>query len=262
MEQSAIYQQIQVDWNASNPTGAQWWRNGANVRVARTRIPTYMCPSDSLEDVFLNPNAHIALGVYTESTYYTIYSLVSDVGGDGIGLTNYFGMNGVKGLGFVNSGGVAAPITGRGLRLDKYKPPFASSVQLFGSDKVVYSATLDAITASDGTSNTLFFGESLNSDYGQPRDYGFTWMGGAMNPAYWVIPSAAGDLFWGDWSSNHAGVVNFAFGDGSVRTLRQTGRDAVNGIPNNPLTTPERAFWALSGYGDGDSTPTDSILNY
>ena len=32
--------------------------------------------------------------------------------------------------------------------------------------------SLDAVATADGTSNTLMFGESLNSSYGTPRDVG------------------------------------------------------------------------------------------
>jgi hypothetical protein len=55
-------------------------------------------------------------------------------------------------------------------------------------------------------------------------------------------------------------VVNFAFGDGSIRPVRPTGRD-TGSIPHDPLTTTERAFWAISGYGDGDNTKSDGITN-
>ena len=56
-----------------------------------------------------------------------------------------------------------------------------------------------------------------------------------------------------------ASVVNFVVGDGSVRGVRPTGRNGAN--PNNPLTLPERAFWAASGYMDGDNTRADGINN-
>jgi len=121
---------------------------------------------------------------------------------------------------------------------------------------------MDALTAADGASNTLMFGESLNSSYGQPRDVGFTWAGAGYLTAYYVIPSDRADVIWGDWSSNHSGlIVNFAFGDGSVRPVRPTGRDAATGWPHDPLLPPERAFWAISGFADGDATRADGITN-
>src|SRR5438046_245868 len=59
IEQSAVYSQIQgISWNPT-PTGDGWWRFGPTIAAARTRIKTYQCPSDNLEEVFLNPNAYI-----------------------------------------------------------------------------------------------------------------------------------------------------------------------------------------------------------
>src|SRR3954468_19881746 len=59
LEQDAVYRIFQVDWSASPPTGNPWWTVGENVRASRARIKTFLCPSDSLEEVMDNPDALI-----------------------------------------------------------------------------------------------------------------------------------------------------------------------------------------------------------
>jgi len=256
VEQSAVFQLIQVNWSPT-PTGAQWWTVGQNVTAARARVPYYTCPSDSLEDALSNISGFIVAGIWTDNIGLNIVGFSPpQLGAAGVGLTNYFGVNGALGSGTdpANGGG----LTARGLRLDQYRGLFEQPVN---NTRTPYLVSLDALTAADGSSNTLMFGESLNSSYGQPRDVAFMWMATGFLPGYWVIPSAADDLYWGDWSSNHASVVNFAFGDGSVKPLQRTGRNAATANPNNPLTTPERAFWAICGYRDGDITRAEGITN-
>ena len=109
-------------------------------------------------------------------------------------------------------------------------------------------------------------GESLGSSYGDPRDVGFPWISSGSRASYFCLPDSVPNVGWWDWSSKHTGmVVNFAMGDGSVRALRPTGRDLASPFggrfPHDPLTTPERAFWAISGYTDGDTTQADGITN-
>jgi prepilin-type processing-associated H-X9-DG protein len=74
---------------------------------------------------------------------------------------------------------------------------------------------LDAI--SDGTSNTLLFGEGLGG-LAKGRDLVWSWMGvGAVGTKYGLQPPGG----WNGFSSLHAGgIVQFAFADGSVRPLR------------------------------------------
>src|SRR5439155_25028668 len=120
----------------------------------------------------------------------------------------------------------------------------------------------ETLAGADGAGNTLMIGELIGSSYGYPRNVGFTWLGSGSLPTFSGIPGSPQDVHWWDWSSKHTGMmVNFVMGDGSVRALRPTVPAAPDpdgpqwaGYPHDPLTPDEQAFWAMSGYADGDTT--------
>ncbi len=249
LEQDALFRSLVLNTSTSPVSGQPWWSNGVNVSAARNRIPMFTCPSDNLEDINTNPGAFIVYTMYTTSSAFTILgNYLSTLGTGGFGYTSYIGNMGLFGT-----------VDGsfQGYNIKAYKGPFLGVTK---TEKNLL--TLDAMTAADGTSNTFLIGEFSNSSFGSQPDVGFTWISVGMNPAYWVIPTSKQELYWGDWWSNHTGgVVNFVMGDGSVRGVRPTGRNAATGNPNNPLTLPEKAFWAASGYMDGDNTKADGINN-
>jgi prepilin-type processing-associated H-X9-DG protein len=87
--------------------------------------------------------------------------------------------------------------------------------------------TLGQVSAADGTANTLFFGETSTLAGQLPTAQG----GSAENPTRahaWMgnggLPQAYGfaNAGWHAFGSMHSGVINFAYGDGSVRGLRKT----------------------------------------
>ena len=126
--------------------------------------------------------------------------------------------------------------------------------------------SLQAIANADGASNTLMIGEytGITSPAFPEPDYFFAWMGSGSRPTYHCIPDSPQNVGWWDWTSKHSGMmVNFVMADGSVRAIRPTGGDLTSPeggrYPHNPLTQAERAFWAASGYADGDITKSDGI---
>jgi prepilin-type N-terminal cleavage/methylation domain-containing protein/prepilin-type processing-associated H-X9-DG protein len=263
VEQQAVYSQLQVNWDVRK-VGGPWWKTvPANVAAAQTRIPTYKCPSDDVEQVLLNPAANIAAFIYYASDglgsgipgnpeWHAGGASTSTFGSAGVGLTNYMGCGGVFGT---------LPGTWAGLQLNQYK-----GIMLPVTKTQTNILTFEAITGADGASNTLMVGESLGSSYGNARDYGFPWMSSGSRFTFACLPDSPQNVHLWDWSSRHSGmVVNFVMGDGSVRTIRPMGRDpsspSGDSFPHNPLTTAERAFWASSGYADGDATQADGITN-
>jgi prepilin-type N-terminal cleavage/methylation domain-containing protein len=119
--------------------------------------------------------------------------------------------------------------------------------------------TMSAVTAADGLSNTLLIGEQ-SGIMGAPDASGnqsplFDWnfVGGGC---LWTIHGmAVGPLAqYRQFSSGHTGIVQFAFGDGSVRGLR----------PGDTKTTfsPDwYLFQQLAGWKDGETKDTSAILN-
>lgn len=78
---------------------------------------------------------------------------------------------------------------------------------------------------------------------------------------FYGLGRANGDIFTGaDWyrfSSRHVAGVQFAFGDGSVRTVRY-------GNTTNIDPTPGTDWWvlaAISGRADGYRVDTSSLLD-
>jgi Protein of unknown function (DUF1559) len=98
----------------------------------------------------------------------------------------------------------------------------------------------------DGSSNTLLFGETLagTSVPGTQRDFALTWLGAGCMPTDWELCVPAQ---WYNFSSRHIGIVQFTFGDGSVRPI------TTYGNYNNSMWGSPRwlMFLAVSGMNDG-----------
>jgi prepilin-type N-terminal cleavage/methylation domain-containing protein len=107
---------------------------------------------------------------------------------------------------------------------------------------------------TDGTSNTLFFGEMLGGQLtytdGTEAFVRFGWFGASPMPTVFVHPrlSTAGSLVYlhtrdnadSNFNSRHDGIVQFAMGDGAVRAL------SVN--------IDRYVYFSLSGRADGKVT--------
>ena len=76
---------------------------------------------------------------------------------------------------------------------------------------------------TDGTSNTLAFGETIGSVAipNSSSKFHHSWMGASGMPVAYGLPSGFTTANWYQFSSKHTGgIVQFSFGDGSVRGLR------------------------------------------
>jgi prepilin-type processing-associated H-X9-DG protein len=262
VEQDAIYRQLRINWSVKSVGGPAWYLNAGNIAAAQTRISIYMCPSDTVEDVFQNSSAYIAAA----EVYFTgsplpgsganwgIFSTPrSAYTPHGIGLTNYAGCGGVYGT---------LPGSWAGVQFAQYR-----GMMLAVTKTEMNVVTLEAVAGADGAVNTIMIGEWIGSSYGATRDVGHPCICSGSAPTFGGIPSDPKNVHWFDWSSKHTGMmVNFAMGDGSVRAVRPTVPDDPDpfgakwiGYPHIPLTQDERAFWAMSGYSDGDTTTFDGL---
>lgn len=191
----SIHRSIRVEWSIAAAT-RQWYTIEDNVRAAQHSIDVLVCPVD---DPYSNVGPTIrSLG---------FFPIPPDLAGLELGLvddarippvlgrTNYVGVSG-------KAGRVLLP------SVDRYEGVFSNRSNV----------SLQHVAASDGTSNVLAFGETLGGSYPGFRDHAFSWMGVGVTAGGWGIFDV-GDFR--SFSSKHSGMTNFAFCDGSVKSLRK-----------------------------------------
>jgi prepilin-type processing-associated H-X9-DG protein len=194
-----------------NPPGPQGTGYTSGLAVANTTIKSYLCPSDnSGQGNALGSGVIDAYGIYAHSsTNDHIYvDYVYDVPGFGheMGRTNYLGCSG----GYANvAGGDNDPYG-----FYKYAP--YTGIYYDNSKTKIADIT-------DGTSNTIAFLETVTGQGPNGfRAFEVAWLGaGCMPTAYGLAPDG-GDGDYHKASSKHPGVVNCAFGDGSVRPITKS----------------------------------------
>jgi prepilin-type N-terminal cleavage/methylation domain-containing protein/prepilin-type processing-associated H-X9-DG protein len=200
-----------------NGTGYPHW--------ADTHVPSFECPAD-------NPYGNVSaqtdwvIDAYfiqsSSGSFYLDYVYNYPGFGREMGASNYIGCAGYK-----------SGYTGD-----------ASSVKYKG----VYHADSQTkiVSIGDGTSNTIGFGEIASGKYYRNdgsvvANFRMTWMGAGSMPTVSGLqtrgtrPAGSFDPF--QFSSRHGAGINFAFCDGSVRTISRT-------VDNN-------AFQAAAGANDG-----------
>jgi prepilin-type N-terminal cleavage/methylation domain-containing protein/prepilin-type processing-associated H-X9-DG protein len=197
IEQDNLYKSMVIN---GNPTaqGPPWFTVPQNVAAAQVKIKTYLCPAD-------NPETS-SVGTYVLwCTFINKKGLLDYRGyfyrgafGAALGRTNYMPSMGYFGV-------TGAPV-------DQYEGVFQTQKQ----------AGVDQVSASDGTANTLLFGEALGDVETGARQYSLAWIGaGGMITGGGIDPAD-----WYTFGSKHTGVINFCFADGSVRGV-QKGADPI-----------------------------------
>ena len=208
-------------WQNFDPAGDMSF----NTRLAsQSRIPSFECPSDDTEPTLVFAS-HFHNDIFPRSIRDNFEFSVEH------GLTNYSPIGGV--LGSVTSNALST----ESRQWEGYNGIFTNrSKTTFGQ-------------ISDGSSNTLLFGE-IAGQSGGSKPTGYAWMGAInLSMFYWEFDRA--DLTSGQlnsmelnkYNSYHPGVVNFARGDGSVATVPQSA----------DLTT----MYQLSAMGDGNVVSFD-----
>ncbi len=152
------------------------------------------------------------------------------------------------GTGHVFSGAPGAVVLGRsnyvGMAGDwRYGPGYRGMFY--------YNAINKISTIIDGSSNTIAFGEfpAAPSPYSDgvlgPGFCGPSWTSTGAYSAFGVTPDAKG---WGVYGSHHTGIINFIWGDGSVRPLGNVAR----------FNDGDFGLWAaLCGVADGQVVSFD-----
>jgi hypothetical protein len=182
--------------------------------LAKERIATFLCPSDT-------PYAN------TSGTFVTLYAggLTLAVGQMTLPRGNYGRTNYLPSAGCF--GDSTDPFWGF------WKGPF------FNHSRVAIHKI------SDGTSNTVLFGEVLGGPRHQARTHSFSWMGsGPMVMAWGLIDPGEYFVF----NSNHpGGIIQFGFVDGSIRAFRTQARNNQT----NFFTNEWFMLMQTGGYADG-----------
>ena len=138
--------------------------------------------------------------------------------------------------------------------------------------------SIGQLTSSDGTAYTAGFAEGTGGSHKydatppppatQPMEFAASWMGFASLPTAGGMAQHGNTSFWYHLSSTHAGVVNMAMMDGSVKSVRIGGTRAT--LLPLQLPEPEPAnfsassdYWVLQelcGKSDQGLRPQNSIV--
>jgi prepilin-type N-terminal cleavage/methylation domain-containing protein/prepilin-type processing-associated H-X9-DG protein len=224
LEQGNNYAQITNDVLTGK---TRWWTDSTNNVSAQQKVKTYYCPSDSLDSY---GGAVIILVTYTNKSDNSGV----DIGGAAFGAPNTCGLTN-----YIASAGHSGK-TGN-TTYDAYCGPYYQS------------STTKLTEITDGTSNTIGFGETLggNGGIGGSRNYGYSY----MSPGYLGTMQDLITPGWRTFGSKHMGMVQFVFCDGSVRGLRSN----VSATAPDPSSARWLAFQQMGGMADGNVVNSSAL---
>jgi len=206
IEQDNLYRQL-VQNPAATTAANLYFQNATNSALLETKISSLQCPSS---DPGLGAGgANVGIYYGTRGTDWTPANDVWSNTHLGFGaasaprkaLTNYLGVAGDW----------------------RYGPEYYGIFY--------WNRPLAVSQIQDGSSNTLMFGETHVGKFGATTAknfYKYTWGATALFTAFGVSTGITDDFGGAKFGSMHTNVINFCFGDGSVRALRNPAQYNVN----------------------------------
>jgi prepilin-type N-terminal cleavage/methylation domain-containing protein len=218
-----------------------WWNYPAILANRSKKLTMFICPSDNAEVTIVDGSANLGTIFWPSATtgsvsyYWMNGEQPSPVASD-LHVTNYLGVAGRWPVdsSFTTLGTTNGPLA------DRYRGIFRTNRQ----EKMG--------GLSDGTSNTLMFGE-VTADFDNTTKQRLRSFAYSASPlwTHWNAKSFGGVPYntsvrdWNFFNSFHAGnVVNWARADGSVQSI--------------PLNINADTMLALSGVADGDVAGSDN----
>jgi prepilin-type N-terminal cleavage/methylation domain-containing protein len=248
IEQGNIHGKMQVKLDVNKP-GAAWYTNPTNWQLAQTRIKLFECPSDNIggdtspvQTILAYHSFNYAAPIVANTDDNTNEDFLALDPSDPtvLGRTNYLGCAGLAGRG-----------TSRYWSM--YEGVFTNR------------SRNNPVRISDGASNTLLMGEGVWDARNTPF---IAWMWGGSCPTWSGLRQDGQDNGGTQFNSNHPGIVQFCFADGSVRSLRKGSSwidwpnwDLANLWPTNQYPADWWVFQELAGMRDGGMRNRDSLEN-
>jgi prepilin-type N-terminal cleavage/methylation domain-containing protein len=174
VEQDGLYSQLRIDLDPCR-LGPAWWTDPTNCKLAQTRIQLFECPSDNIADDTATLGTGRAFHCYNynapimpnQDDNTNVDADILDPSDPTVfGRSNYAGCAGLAGR-------------GTSQYWSKYEGIFTNR------------SRTTVVQIRDGTSNTLFLGETVGGHQNGQRMYLPTWMGRGVQPTWSGLPAEA-----------------------------------------------------------------------
>jgi len=253
LELDSVYRQLNSqlfqDSNFVGPYFYGWWQEPEGAadntwKAAQLRVKSFVCPSDTGNRP-TNTGAYYATSApdTTGSTAVTVWYWAQDYN---IGPTNYAPVQGANGpLASTNATGANSTTAyGPGANLRQYSGLYYNRSK----------TTLAGIP--DGTSNTLAFGEGVGGITNGNQDFTWQWINVFPMVTRKGITNDSLNVGFAQFASHHAGTVQFAMGDGSVRGVRPGATAQYS-----PASPDWYTLQAMAGMADGATFDPTALGN-